>query len=312
MGTRNSINFIPHLKFKNTEMMIPDHIDNFVFLAKKDEDKWIERSCEKIGEWRSVFRSTYIRWALCINGLCVASDKYADPTWNSKNKFTVSTLRAGKYCVEQANIVVWDGITASKAHKDTVDIIAEWGMIDLYGCIEEFVFNLYSIYLDYHPNILMEGSEFKKLRRIYNQREEGEAERILWNDAWKERIEKWHRKKLYDGIDKIFLSYCNHSRIKEPSKYTHTTIQTWAETIKGISILRNCLIHGVEVVPKELEEFCQKPYCMSFDFKEGQTLKVKLHHLQSVEMFTDQLLNALNTSFLELMYPEFKEIIKKI
>ena len=43
---------------------------------------------------------------------------------------------------------------------------------------------------------------------------------------------------------------------------------------------------------------------MTFDFKLGNPIIVKLYHLQGVELFSEQLLNALNLSLVGMVYPD--------
>ena len=154
--------------------------------------------------------------------------------------------------------------------------------------------------LHHNPATLLRGDDYRALRRLYNEATSDPDKETEWQQAWMERLEGWQRNKIYEGLDKVFLGFCSQTRIKAPSWYKHTTIETWAETIKGIAILRNCVAHGVRITPKELSEFSTKPYAMFFDFQEGEPLKIELRHLQSIEAFTDQFLTAINYSLLEL------------
>jgi len=65
-------------------------------------------------------------------------------------------------------------------------------------------------------------------------------------------------------------------------------------------------------VTKELQDACQITGNMSFAFKEGEAIEVKLYHLQAIECFIDQYLTALNMSHIELVYGQghFKKLIK--
>lgn len=177
--------------------------------------------------------------------------------------------------------------------------MAAWGLIDLYSCIEEFVFEFYKTFLDHNPDSIIKGSEFRNLRRLKRESVKGPECEEKWKVAWKERLESWQRKRLYDGLNKVFLAYTSVTGLKTPSNYKSSTIETWAETIKGISELRNCFTHGVETVTKELSDFSSKPNSMLFDFEEGKPLSIELKHLQSVECFLDQLLTAINLSLIE-------------
>ena len=79
-------------------------------------------------------------------------------------------------------------------------------------------------------------------------------------------------------------------------------METWAKTLEMIALLRHHIVHGMPTVTAELANLSNRPTSLTFNFKEGAPLKVELHHLQSVECFVDQLLNALNLSLLEKAY----------
>jgi hypothetical protein len=288
--------FIGHQKFSMDDIHkdTPPPINNVIVEPKAIEDAWIKETTEKIGEWRAYFRSTYVRWALALNGLHVAKDRYdskkADPVG-----FSIESLRQNGL----ENIAFWDMETAAKNHEETIPMMAAWGLIDLYSCIEEFVFEFYKIFLEYNPDSIIKGPEFSHLRRLKCESVKGPESEEKWKAAWKERLESWQRKRLYDGLNKVFLAYTNVTGLKTPSSYKLSTVETWAETIKGISELRNCFTHGVEIVTKELSDFSSKPNSMLFDFEEGKPLSIELKHLQSVECFLDQLLTAINLSLIE-------------
>ena len=312
MGLGRNINLIEHVHTAIDDVNAYEHlpdIDNLIVSAEKEEDKWIEDTTRLIGDWRSIFRSTYLRWALSINGLHVASEKYSNQDWYNKNSFYVQSIRIGQNGTpEQAKMVTWDGVTAARAHLKTIDMMAAWGLIDLYGCFEEYIFTIYRAYLRYYPESILQGDEFRQLRKLNQMKKQDTSLCLEWENKMKERMDNWQKKRMYDGLDKVFLAYCNITGIKEPSTFKLTNIQRWAEVIKGISLLRNCLIHGVKVVPQELAEYSKKPYSLTFDFVQGNQLKILLHHLQSVELFSNQLLSAINMSLVELMYPDLKKI----
>lgn len=287
--------FLGHQKFSMDEALeegLP--INNFIVEPISPDDAWIKATTQKIGDWRAYFRSTYIRWALSINGLHVAQDRY-DSKKEERTKFKIDSIRN----TGLTSIALWDMEKAAKNHGETIPMLAAWGLTDLYSCIEEFVFEIYKIYLNQHPISIIKGDDFRSLRRLKREAVESEEKQKAWEEAWADRLESWQRKRLYDGLSKVFLAYASVSGIKTPSIYTLSTVETWADTIKGIGELRNCFTHGVDIVTPELAEFSKKPHSMSFDFIKGESLKVELRHLQSVECFLDQLLTALNFSLME-------------
>jgi hypothetical protein len=232
--------------------------------------------------------------------LHIASESYGKRD-DSKNKFTVSSVRfSPQGHIQTQPIAKWDFSFAAVAHRDSAPMLCAWGLMDLCAVLEEFVFKIYRIYLNHNPQQLMRGSDFVEIRRLYRQRNDSPESKTAWDTAWEERITSWQRKRIYDGLGRVFLAFCQTSGIKAPSSFSQTTPETWAETIDGISIVRNCLIHGVDTVNKELEDFCCKPHSIGFSFTAGDPLKIDLIHLQSVECFTNQLLTALNLSLCEI------------
>lgn len=286
--------FIGHQKFSIGDKNLPRDITNFIIEPKTASDQWIKFTSERIGDWRASFRSTYIRWALTINGLHVAEASYRSRTEEPK-AFTIDARRS--YGMEK--IVGWNFSTAAENHKQTIPMIAAWGVIDLYSCLEEFVFEFYKIYLNQYPDSILKGADFRELRKLHTQAADQEGGKEVWKVAWDARLEQWQRKRIYDGLHKVFLAYMNISGLKTPSSYRLSTIESWSESIKGFAELRNCFTHGVGTVTSELAEFSASPMNMGFDFKLGEKLDIKLRHLQFIECFVDQLLTALNLSLLE-------------
>lgn len=284
-------------------------INNIVINPKDPGQAWIGQLTRKIGPWRAKMRSTYIRWALSINGLDVASKKYDDPTWRSTKKFVVTSLRTedkprpdGSREVKPTIIAEWDGATAAEAHRKTMPMLAAFGVVDLYATLEEFVFDVFKVYINAHPKHLLEGEDFRELRRLRREAESDESKRPEWEAAWSDRLEQWQRKKLYDGLGKVFRSFCASANITAPSFHRYATAENWAETIDIIAIVRNSLAHGVSIVTAELAAICKKPHAMTFDFEVGKPLTVYLYHLQGVDLFCEQLLTAINCSLVEKVY----------
>lgn len=284
-------------------------IDNFIITPTEPAHMWIGELTRKIGPWRARMRSTYIRWALSINGLEVASQKYEDTTWRSTKKFVVTSLRTqgerrpdGSRKPTKTIIAEWDGATAAEAHRNTMPMVAAFGVMDLYGNLEEFVFDVFKAFINAHSQHLLKGDEFKELRRLRREAESDEAKKQEWEAAWAARLDQWQRKKLYDGLGKVFRSFCSSAGITAPSFHKNATTDHWAETIDIIGLVRNSLAHGVSIVTPELADACKKPHRMTFDFEEGEPLVVHLYHLQGVDLFCDQLLTALNVSLVEKVH----------
>jgi hypothetical protein len=291
----DKIDFVGHQKFLVDDLNgETPPINNFIIKAESAEDKWIESTTEAIAIWRSHFRSSYIRWALTINGLDKAKDRY-DSKKGDELGFTIESIRANG----MERIALWDMQTAAKNHKSTIPMIASWGIVDLYSCLEEFVFEIYIIFLNHYPDSIIKGNEFRNLRQLKRVSSNDADKKKEWEELWRKRVESWQKKRIYDGLNKVFLAYTKVSGLKTPSIYKVSTVETWAETIAGIAELRNCFTHGVDTVNKALAEFSNKPHSMLFDFREGEKLTIELKHLQSIECFLDQFLTTINFSLME-------------
>ncbi len=271
-------------------------ITNLIFRTDDVKLKWLELSMEQIGYWRARLRSTYISWALMINGLHVAHEKYADPEWIESNTFRISSVRPSKGKAELQVIAEWEGRNVASAHMQQLPMICSYGLIDLYSCLEEMVFELFRLYWNENPDQLIKGPEFKELRMKYRNKE---RDPDAWEKGFKDRLDSWQRKKLYDGLGRIFRSYCSQLQLKTPDRYIHTDFDSWAKSIEGLSLVRNCLTHGAINAPKELEEFSSQPYRMGFSFKEGDEIAISLTDLMNVDCFCDSLLTGINLSLFE-------------
>lgn len=101
-------------------------------------------------------------------------------------------------------------------------------------------------------------------------------------------------------------AYMSEAGLEKPSSYTLTTPETWAETLRLISVLRNSLVHGARTVNKELGDLCALPHGASFKLKEGDPLKLNIYHLQLVDLFAHDLMTAFNLSMVEKGQKEIK------
>lgn len=72
----------------------------------------LRKQLKKIGEWRAYFRSTYVRWALALNGLHVAKDRYYSKKADTVG-FSIESLRQSGL----ESIAFWDMETAAKNHE---------------------------------------------------------------------------------------------------------------------------------------------------------------------------------------------------
>lgn len=300
MSLGRNIDLVGHQRIlvDQIDPAILSSINNIVYKSTDVSTKWIEETTVKIGDWRAIFRSIYIRWALSINGLHVANERYISS--KEEKSFYINSLRMDNGTAKQTKIAEWDFPTAAEAHIKTLPMLSAYGLIDLYGCFEEFIFDFYRIFLKHNPTHLLSGDENKALKKLYKASLAHPTLVVDFNEKFNDRLNTWQRKRLYDGLGKVFLAYCHQADIQKPSAYKHTTPETWSQTLSGIGLIRNALTHGAKTASKELADFCATPYNNGFTFKEGDSLEIELFHLQATEMFSDQLLNALNISLFEL------------
>jgi transposase len=277
--------------------VLTDPITNIVFDPAGDEAKaWIGEATAKIGDWRAFSRSAYIRWALIINAAHVSEDYYAKLPEDRALEVRVARGDDGR--LFQTPFKTWKGKTAASAYREIIPTIAGYGVTDLYGVLEEIVFDAYEILLRHSPRALMEGQEFRDLRRLYARRALSEADGQAWATAWPERFDRWRRKRAYDPLHRVFVAFFNEAGLRRPSYFEKTDVGDWAASIETIAELRHLLTHGEGLVNERLEQLCDRAP-MGWLFKSGDELKVDLTHLQAVEYFTEQLLTALNASLCE-------------
>lgn len=292
-----TVDLVGHVVLGDARLVPPASVSNLIMKAATDQGRWVETFTSQIGPARARFRSTYFHWAMAINGLHIAAERYASKAWQSGHgDFFITGIQP---LAPRAVLASWPGDEAAAAHEATLPKMAAWGYIELYAALESSIFDFFRAYWELRPDGLIRGPDFRELRRLKRAAEADgadEAAITAWRKDWAARLDGWHRKKLYDGLHRVFLSFCAETGLKTPSKYTQTTVETWAETIEGLGLLRHLLIHGEQTVPDELEAFCAKPHSMSFDFKAGAPLRVNLFHLQAFELFADQFLSGLNLS----------------
>jgi len=287
-----------------------ENVKWFEFTATGEESKWVQEINEVVMEFGGVFHSIFLRWAVTINGLHVAADKYSDPEWKQRGMgFAVQGIRNRRdgSGLELTNVRVWDGGMASEVHSSSIPMLAAWAFCNMYSCLEEFIFKMFKVYLNSNPLEICKGPEFKDIRSLYRKRDEGSDQHSAWVESWEERLEAWHRKKLYDGLEKVFNNFASKTRLQIPSfydgEYDYNDI---AKTLGGISLIRNCFVHGVTIVPRELALFCEGFQSSFFRFSEGEKFTLSIHDLATLEHFANTFTQTLNNSFFELANPEVK------
>jgi len=209
------------------------------------------------------------------------------------------TLRIENGMPHRVPLSIWPAPDAADRYAATTPLIAAYGVADLFGALEDVIFQLYDIALRHDPLPIIQGDEFRNLRRMWRQRTSSPTAMEAWRRAWTDRYEKWRRKRAYDGLHSVLHSFFSHARLQRPSVYRHTDISDWCQTLEMIGELRHHVIHGAAVVSDKLGRLSNTSTSLTFDFVAGAELEVQLHHLQSVECFCDQLLNTINLSLIE-------------
>lgn len=290
--------FVPHVRVPSKDFRAANiSPTNIVIPASSPEEAWIAESTAKIGDWRSLTISVYLRWAITINASVRAEQRYRETPKDQALQTT--TLRVINGRPEQSVIAVWPAPEAAENYAKTTPLISAYGVTDLFGCLEDVIFDLYEIFLRHNPLQILSGPEFRKHRFLWHHRNDDTAASSAWNAAWAERYGKWRRNKAYDGLHNVLRAFFNHAGLRRPSFYDQTDIEDWCRTLEMIAELRNLIVHGAATVSTRLRELSGTRTSLTFDFQSDAELDVQLHHLQSIECFCDQLLTAINISLVE-------------
>lgn len=298
VNLRQKAIFVPHIRIPWREGgAVVAQPNNMVYKAQTPEEAWLEEATGKIGEWRSLTRSVYLRWAITINASELAQQRYRDLP--EDRGLRTMTLRMVDGRPEQVPLAVWPAREAAQHYSTTTPLIAAYGVADLFGALEDIIFDFYEIFLRSNPQPLTHGPEYRDLRRLWHNRNNDAESGTQWRTAWQERFNSWRRKRAYDGLGDVLVALYRHAGLKRPSHYKHADVADWAGTLEMIAELRNLVVHGAATVSQRLAELSNTPTSLTFDFQVEADLDVKLHHLQSVECFGDQLLTAFNMSLME-------------
>ncbi|UHC20449.1 hypothetical protein LRS73_35550 (plasmid) [Methylobacterium currus] len=262
--------------------------------------QWLADASAMVPEWRADVRDVYMRWAITINAMDVARERYAANQVLGLETRSLRTNRLGR--TEFRVLDTWTALDTARNYELATPLLAAYGFADLYGLFEEIVFELYLIFLNGNPERLMRGDEFRELRRAHKNRNAGPAAAEEWEAAWADRLSKWRHKRGYDGLHNVFASLYRDSGLKRPSDYKLTDVSDWCKMIQAVGELRNLITHGVGDVSPKLAEYSMNIPSDVFSFTVGYTLKVDLMHLMFLESFLDQMLSAVSGSLLERAY----------
>lgn len=295
---RNRVRFLEQHVVDANELVsgLPGGVQNLIYRAHKPEFVWIETATSRIGDWRAAERSVFMRWAITINALHVARDRYRD---SPDILLTIDTLRTSGGETKRVHMAGWHGETAASNHQATIPMMAAYAVQDLYGILEEIVLELYEIFVRANPLVILKGDQFKPVRAAFRAKDAGEAEAAAFQALWEERITAWRRKRTFEGLHNVFGKFWEMAGLARPSHYTLSDVGDWQRVMETIGEVRHLVTHGEDKVSKRLADLCAAQPHLGMTFKKGEPLDVKLMDLWVVEHFIDQFLNALNVSLLE-------------
>ena len=244
---------------------------------------------------RKKLRSCYIRWALTINALHAAHDRYEN---NPDIALQVWFIRQKEFFSPQfIPMLTLDNDKVKNNTKKCIDVISAYGIYDIYGCFEEIIFELYEVYLHHRPEQLLQGSEYRVLRRLHRQRHKSEADKIKWETAFSRRLDDWRRKKTYSPLAKTFEALIGDVGLLNTGSFSDN--KNLAGAIRVIDIaaeLRNIITHGGHTVTDRLDTLCLGGGDMLFPFKKGMEIVVSKNEFSAIESYFDSIIFDINVS----------------
>jgi hypothetical protein len=238
-----------------------------------------------------------MRWAITINALHVARDRYR--ALHGQTGLSVYHLKAAGDDVVKEHLVIWSGEQAAENYELSIPLMSAYGVQDMYGAMEEIIFDLYEVYLNENRHDILKGDEFRDLRRLERESRNDKEVAGAYEKAWQERLDGWRRKKLYSGLHNVFHSFWNRAGLKRPPWYKHTDIGDWCTTIEIFGELRNLITHGEDKASQRLEELVSKQPFLGLTFEAGTELHIKLSDMMIMEHFLVNLLNTINLSLFQ-------------
>jgi hypothetical protein len=204
MTARGQFDLVGHSLIRYEEITLPSFpgVNNWILAPEDPKDEWARSLMQLIGDWRATLRSTYLRWAMAINGLHVASNRYGTPT--DEKKFVISSTRSDREGTRRQQVIAeFTFQEAANYHLQIQPMLCAHGFIDMYAGLEEMIFALYRTFWKANPDTLIRGEEFKELRKLKMAAVESDQKKGDWELAIEERINEWQRKKLYDGLGRV-------------------------------------------------------------------------------------------------------------
>ncbi len=182
----------------------PGSVQNLIYRTDDPALKWIETATSRIGDWRAAERSVFMRWAITINALHVARDRYRDAP---EILLTIDTLRPSAQGSQRVHLDAWRGEQAARNHDATIHTMAAYAVQDMHGILEEIVLELYEVFVRGNPQLLMRGDDYKALRAAFRAKDAGETEAAAYAEMWEQRIAGWRRNRTFDGLHRVFRTF---------------------------------------------------------------------------------------------------------
>jgi hypothetical protein len=293
---KERVDFVGHKIISSGDTSAILEANNIIIPAKNESQLWLKETTEHIGEWRAKFRSAYIKWAMCINSIYKAIDRYSEDDFKKNNKFYIESFRIQKdSTIRLTKIALWNGDEVADRYLLIIPSMAENGIIEMYGAIEEYIFSIYKIFLNHNPSALLRGPEYSELRKLYRKKDESSELLKEWSAKWEGRLNSWYRKKAYDGIKKIFNSYLEASKLSKGN--LEVELSGLADSLHVVAYLRNLLVHNEPLVTEELAVLTKQNYCPFPNiFIKDEKLAPDLSTLMGIENMCDSILTVINLS----------------
>lgn len=103
--------------------------------------------------------------------------------------------------------------------------------------------------------------------------------------SWRVR---WSRKKIYDGLRRVFKGFWDRSGLKRSSADVESDVDDWCRVIETTLELRNLLVHGEELVSQRLGDLVVAQPRLGFGYVAGEVLELNLWDIMIVERFRRQ------------------------
>jgi hypothetical protein len=286
----------PIPEFQDSDIDLSGILNQVVVFALTPSEAWLTTAQLALFEQRNIMDETFIAWAVAINGLHIAVDRYSDPERSAKNALSVKALRAP---IERRHelMVIRRYIGAAETteiHKMALSHLTTWGFVEYYGKLEELVFTLFRCLLNDHPLEIIDKKRERALLDLYNARLKDPQSEEAWRTAWKDRLESWQRKKLYGGLAGLLLDFIRRAKLKAPPQ-AELEVESWGRTLKLLSEVRNSLVHGALTASPRLAQLVDEAGRANagLTFKPGDQLQMSVEDLWKIELFGTQLTGAL-------------------